>query len=264
MFRTTVRNGSEQSYRYVRSANGSESWTPRGGRDSYVQTERTMLAKYDGSCRTCGQRFAAGTQITWSKANGSKHVECPKAAPMVVDTALAQMCDDDREMALSEMANDRQQTRRENAVDEQDQIEAALEEYHNARRAANIANLKVGTYRVEFSGRRDTDSFNLKITADRRNEGSFYFKQAESYEGVGRLWADGRIQLWQNDLSAEDKKRAQEALEILLNAERMGKYGEAYARETGECFRCGRELKVEDSIDRGLGSTCAAKVEAGY
>jgi hypothetical protein len=331
MFTTTFRNGSEQSYRYIRSVDGRETWTPRVSRSSFNQsTERTMVSRFDGTCRTCGARFSAGTEIVWSKAAGSKHTTCPKPVEQAAKSvSVNEMSEDDAAMALAEMAADREQSMREAKdaadLDIADEADALLERYHAAidaqleetrrehgvggtmshdelaavwseqaarrlnspskglteeqiatqadallaeydqeRRAKNVAALQVGTYRVEFSGKSDTDSFNLKVTKD-KIEGAFRFKQAESWDGAGRVFADGRIQLWnQTNLTADEQKRAQEALEILLGAERMGAYGEAYARATGTCFRCGRELKVEDSIDRGLGKTCAQKVEMGY
>jgi hypothetical protein len=36
-----------------------------------------MIAKYPGICRKCGQRFQAGTDITFSKEEGANHVACP-------------------------------------------------------------------------------------------------------------------------------------------------------------------------------------------
>lgn len=226
-------------------------------------SERAMNSKYPGTCKACGRRFEVGTPIFWSKAAGSKHQECPPVS-------LRDMNQDDAEMARMEMAADRAQSIREakasqDADDPQLAVDLAFAARDAEQRAANLKNLQIGVYRVEFSGRRDTDALNLKITKDRNNDGAFYFKQRESYEGTGRIWADGRIQLWKdNGLTAEQQARAVKALDILLGSERMGKYAEAYARESGECWRCGRELTLEDSIDRGLGSTCAMKVEAGY
>jgi hypothetical protein len=274
MFTTTFRNGSEQSYRYTRSVDGREAWTPRG--NNGPKTE--MVARNDWPCKftDCGDRTVVAGRTVIVKRDGKwGHKDCPKVERVAAKSAAQQAMDDDRMMAELEAAGDRAGTMRDNVakaaarqameMSPEDRADALLAEYEASLRAKNVANLQVGTYRVEFSGKADTDSFNLKITADRKNAGSFYFKSAESWEGVGRIWSDGRIQLWsQTNLTADEQKRAQEALEILLGAERMGKYGEAYARETGACFRCGRELKVEDSIDRGLGKTCAMKVEAGY
>lgn len=234
--------------RYVRSADGRESWTPMRNSNSFdPSAERKMASKFPGTCKACCQRFDAGTMILWSKANGSKHVECPKQTTWATAPAAAAKIEN-RQL-----------------ISEQDAVDAALAARDAEKRAENLKVLKAGTYRVEFSGRRDTQPFNLKITVDRNNAGSFYFKKAESYDGIGRIWADGRIQLWgTTDTDAADTRNGLKALDILLGSERMGKYGEAYARETGECWRCGRELKLEDSIDRMMGKTCAAKVEAGY
>jgi hypothetical protein len=241
--RTDIGYGGEVRYR-------SSAWDQEMRSEvSVVRTPRTeMVARNDWPCKFegCGDRtVVAGTTVIVKRDGKWGHKVCPVAVAVEVEPEAV--------VANLEIADDLEA-----------QLTREYDELCRTRRVANIANLQVGTYRVEFSGRRDTDAFNLKITKDRRNEGAFYFKQAESYEGVGRIWADGRIQTWNNDLTAEQRQRAIDALEVLLSAERMGRYGEAYARATGACFRCGRELKVEDSIDRGLGSHCAKQVELGY
>ncbi len=53
-----------------------------------------MIAKYPGVCRKCGQRFQAGTDITFSKEEGANHVTCPPrgegaAVPPAPDAAPA-------------------------------------------------------------------------------------------------------------------------------------------------------------------------------
>lgn len=47
-------------------------------------TEKTMVAKFPGKCKSCGGRIEAGSSIVWSKASGARHFGgCPevKAAP---------------------------------------------------------------------------------------------------------------------------------------------------------------------------------------
>jgi hypothetical protein len=245
--------------RYVRGADGREYWhDSTSGRGVDPNVERAMTAKFAGTCRVCGGRFEVGCGIVWAKALGARHqgvcptIEVAAKADRLADAADALLAE--RDAWLAEDAADA-------LLNEYAAIRAATAA---TRRAANIGRLEVGIYRVEFSGRRNTDPINLRISADKKNPGSFYFKRKESDEGIGRIWADGRIQLWQNDLSADERARAQEALEILLGSERLGAFGEAYAREAGSCFRCGRTLTDEDSIDRGLGSYCATQVEGGY
>lgn len=54
------------------------------------------------------------------------------------------------------------------------------------------------------------------------------------------------------------------ALNILLTAdkEQQADYGQAYAIESNNCWRCGRKLTVPASVNRGLGPICAEKL--GY
>jgi hypothetical protein len=47
------------------------------------------------------------------------------------------------------------------------------------------------------------------------------------------------------------------ALKALLQSDDFYKYGEAYAKVSGNCFRCGRTLTVPISLHRGLGPVCA-------
>jgi hypothetical protein len=39
----------------------------------------SIKAKYAGTCRKCGASFPAGTEIEWSKGEGSRHLKCPAA-----------------------------------------------------------------------------------------------------------------------------------------------------------------------------------------
>jgi len=54
----------------------------------------TITAKFQGTCKKCGGKIAAGEQIEWSKGQGSQHITCPavsasngpaKAAPTPAD-----------------------------------------------------------------------------------------------------------------------------------------------------------------------------------
>lgn len=37
----------------------------------------SIKAKFAGTCRACGGHFEAGTDINWTKGEGSRHVKCP-------------------------------------------------------------------------------------------------------------------------------------------------------------------------------------------
>jgi len=39
-----------------------------------------MIAKYNGTCKTCGGKINAGDEINWTKATGASHVTCGNAA----------------------------------------------------------------------------------------------------------------------------------------------------------------------------------------
>jgi hypothetical protein len=69
----------------------------------------------------------------------------------------------------------------------------------------------------------------------------------------------GKIGMWKKFHS--DTKLSK-ALVTLLQAdkERQADLGQAYALESGNCWRCGRKLTVPASINRGLGPICAEKL----
>jgi ribosomal protein S14 len=259
---------------------------------TYGAPKTEMIARMSSTCRRCGGPIFAGVTEISKLAGAWGHLACP--APIRERAARpASLPQDDAKLAG---ALEDAWARHEAELDVKqaigaelaplfledaeppvarpvvadglaiaDAADALLEEYARIRRARNLANLKEGTYRVEFSGKADTDAFNLKITADGKVEGAFRFKQAESWQGVGRVHPDGRIVRWAtSDLPQAEQDRAEHALEILLGADQLGPFGEAYARESGRCWRCGRELKVEASIERGLGEYCATQVDGGY
>lgn len=35
-----------------------------------------MIAKYDGTCRSCGGAIEAGEEIKWSRGAGARHINC--------------------------------------------------------------------------------------------------------------------------------------------------------------------------------------------
>lgn len=47
----------------------------------------TITAKFDGTCKKCGNRILAGALINWEKGSGASHVECPADAPAKPKTA---------------------------------------------------------------------------------------------------------------------------------------------------------------------------------
>lgn len=70
----------------------------------------------------------------------------------------------------------------------------------------------------------------------------------------------------QRVLFSKGAPRALRALELLARADGADQaaMGAAYAFESSRCWRCGRELTVEDSVAGGIGPICAGKVEAEY
>lgn len=145
-----------------------------------------------------------------------------------------------------------------------DRIDDCLIEYHRQVRERNVRTLSRGTYRVELSGRRDTNPVNLDITPNARDPQGFRFQIHEDADGLGRVTGHGTVHLWPSvDGNDPRVKKALMALDVLLGAETPGRYGKAYARVAGRCYRCHLKLTKEDSIDRMMGPVCARKAAAG-
>lgn len=77
------------------------------------------------------------------------------------------------------------------------------------------------------------------------------------YKGFGFV-ENGIIRLW---------TRFADRVDLLEYAKYIFKdpatCGEAFARRSGHCYRCGKVLTVPVSLNRGLGPTCAKIVETG-
>lgn len=71
---------------------------------------------------------------------------------------------------------------------------------------------------------------------------------------------DGGYRVFNRFLTAE---RMTNALVFLMKADRdtLISAGEGYALRSGRCWRCFRLLTVEESIVRGMGPVCAAKLD---
>lgn len=243
MFTTIVRNGSEQSYRYVRSVNGRETWTPRNSAPTFnPTTERTMVSKFDGTCKACGQKFPAGTDITWSKAAGAKHVTCP--APVVIE--------DDGNEAEVALAN---------AEMSDDAADALLDEFEAINRRANLENTRKAIYRVSLhgaEGRYITDHVNIALVPSEK----YGTVKIANYQGdsIGVIRKDGTIRLWDSvDPKSPHTVAVLAGLDILLGSADPIKFAQAFAVEAESCMRCGRPLVDDKSRARLLGPECASR-----
>ena len=60
-----------------------------------------ITARYAGTCKGCKRHFSAGTEILWSKRNGSQHVTCPSKV-ISSETRRAYFGNDTEPMSLYE------------------------------------------------------------------------------------------------------------------------------------------------------------------
>lgn len=79
-----------------------------------------------------------------------------------------------------------------------------------------------------------------------------------SYTGFAFVIGN-QVRIW-SKFKADSK--LVEALNVLVRADKAAQsdYGQAYALESGKCWRCGRTLTVPASVNRGLGPDCAKLV----
>jgi len=76
-----------------------------------------------------------------------------------------------------------------------------------------------------------------------------------NYASFAFVFGD-QVKVWRRFNTPEMQSYIQ-ALNVLLSDEDPGKFGYAYALESGNCWRCGRKLTVPASIHRGMGPKCA-------
>lgn len=66
-----------------------------------------MIAKYRGTCRTCGGPIAPGETINWTRARGAQHVDCVRST--INASAEDYQCSDDYRESESEAWSRRQE-----------------------------------------------------------------------------------------------------------------------------------------------------------
>lgn len=290
--RNSLATRDQEPYRYARTADGREIWTPRSPRASVDNGPKKMAAKYAGVCNACSARFEVGTAILWGRGQGARHEVCP-AREVASAARSAEIARDDNAdeiaMALAEMAADREGTMKDNKanlaaeiadeadalLDEYDAItademEAVLtEQYEASRRAANVQTLLARKliYRVKLDGdeskRYGEDIINIQIVPNARYGNA---KISEFKAGsIGTINPGGKIRYWNDvDPNAANTKLIIAALDVLLAAAEPEAMAKAYAIEAQECARCGDTL-----VDDGnpyfpyFGPVCGKKFAAG-
>lgn len=120
-----------------------------------------------------------------------------------------------------------------------------------------------GTYTVVLNERGDYRTIKLESTSDQMGKPSGaqiakYLSGADnesSYTGFAFV-SGARVGIW---AKFKADSTLAKALQILLSADPGARIdmGEAYAIESGNCWRCGRKLTVPASLKRGLGPICA-------
>lgn len=234
--------------RYIRGADGRESWTPIRSRPTFDPTlERQMTSRFPGVCRDCKGKIEAGAPIFWSKSAGAKHVECPvvKPEPNTEVGIIAAQAD-----AL---------------LDEYAALKADQERKASAIRKVNASVMtRKAIYRVRMSdGKRyGVDFVNVALVPNEKY-GSVKVSEFRG-ESIGVIKVDGSFMAWRDvDETSARVKAIREAADVILNAADPIEYAKAFAVESVACWRCGDDLVDDISRERMLGPVCYKKVQTG-
>ncbi len=186
--------------------------------------KRNMVARFSSTCPECGNSIQAGvTWIYWVKGSPAVHMECPATV---------------RRASSQTQAHGRMSK--------------------SGRVSQKVAN---GTYTVEFA---DGTYRTIRLSDCTFGEFAEGTQVAEFLRGsdnetdfTGFAFVQGSaFKVWSRFATAEELIKA---LDCLLQAGDAGQFGEAYARKSGRCWRCGRTLTVPSSLHRGMGPDCAKK-----
>lgn len=196
---------------------------------STTQQIVSMVSRYDGKCSSCGIRFAAGTDIQYDRTNRKAYCSNPS------------QCWHNQNKA---------------------------EEVHEAPVPATPAEtfgIPVGYFTV-VEGDGSYTTLRIQPHWDETEAGkgvkvASYLSGADnesSYTRFGFVDPNGQVRVWGKHRSSEAIKHKAEALKVILGQKSaLMAAGEAYALESGKCFRCNRKLTVPSSISAGLGPDCA-------
>lgn len=247
----------QEPYRYTRSADGRESWTPRRSSTTGPKTE--MTARNDWPCKfaNCGDRTVIAGTTTIVKRDGIwGHKECPKPVERVAAKSAAQQAmDDDRAMAEMEAAADRAGTARDNAakaaarqemeMSVEDRADALLNEHEQIQRAAALQTIVTRklVYRVHLTDGKKygVDFVNVEVVPNAQYQNAKFGEFRG--EGVGRIQKDGEIRYWPSvDPTAQRTQAVVAAVNVLLETADPIALAKAYAIEAQECARCGDSL----------------------
>ncbi len=212
----------------VQTSTGSRT-SPRSEQTQTVSVrnnpnKRNMVARFSSVCPDCGNGIKAGTTwIYWVKGSPAVHMECPAKVNRANSQTQAQ-----GRMAKTGRVNPKVQN---------------------------------GIYTVEFDGTYRTiriSDCDFGEFAEGTQVAEFLRGQDNESDYAGFAFVQGStFKVWSRFADAAELIKA---LDSLLQADDAGSYGEAYARRSGRCWRCGRTLTVPSSLHRGLGPDCAKKV----
>lgn len=186
-----------------------------------------MIAKFAGKCRRCGCRFAAGTEIAWSRATGATHTT-PEICAQVRAVVMAQYdalpkahADGSKIVAFLVAARDRG-------------LKWPKAAFMGPRGLPVV--LSIAGPRAKVPG-------SVQVV-----EGLSRFDK----QWLGRIEPDGTVV---GRLAGDEG-----TLDLLKRiGEDPAKAAKEYGVLTGNCSFCGKRLNDEGSVEAGYGPVCAKK-----
>lgn len=117
-----------------------------------------------------------------------------------------------------------------------------------------------GTYTVVDGNQRTTikiDTCHFKDVQPGTQMGLYMSGSDNERDFVSFCFIRGdKANLWSR---YKDNLKLRKAVDILLRPDTYKACGEAYALQSGRCYKCGRKLTVPVSLHRGLGPVCAGE-----
>jgi hypothetical protein len=193
----------------------------------FQRTQDVIKARYAGTCPTCSGKIVIGEDIHYGK-HGWQHVTCPVVtapvtAPVPVTTApVGIQVPDGKYTIVGIKDEDGEWTRRTLRV----------------RTQSIHAPFAPGRTIIGYLTGTDNDT---------------------AYTAVAFL-ENGVVRYFSRYAGIEQIAIVKQAIDVLVHPKDHLEQLEAYAMESGTCWRCGKTLTVPASLHRGTGPTCAKKL----
>ncbi|HEY1437396.1 MAG TPA: DUF6011 domain-containing protein [Casimicrobiaceae bacterium] len=200
----------------------------------------TITSRFDGECKVCGGKIAAGDSVEWTKGEkGVAHAVCPDAPEVPVAT------DGARGFVASLLAEAELEDGKRAVI--QDRLDSTEHPLTKREASSLIDYLKPLPKRA------------LTLTEADVPEGRYAVMQIDGSTAFVKVtWRDGKLGVWDADAAYGEKGKFYPKVPMVEEIVRQGaadcakRYGYLRAR----CSRCHAKLDVKLSVELGIGPTC--------